>query len=276
MIKPTKIAVDNWETIWEGMRYDRHENPDLTTMERYGKPGDFYRGYGISFVYMKGEEIMDDELVRDMLQMKREDRWVDVGKLMEGVDTVLYKFTYGKQPYDQDAYITFFRAAGIHLYCAEIYGRWEWDHDGIVKPEINKALGIVNDGSYNNNTNQMGVRGRVGFGGELAAGIQEDDGIQVANIIYTNDPYTNEITGYRTFSDLLSKQEYLEDQIIRERARELAFEGERFYDLIRIAKRRDDPSYLADKVARKFYGSRREEIREYLMKEENWYIHYFD
>jgi hypothetical protein len=57
-----------------------------------------------------------------------------------------------------------------------------------------------------------------------------------------------------------------------ERARELAFEGERFYDLIRIAKRRNDPSYLANKVAAKFKGEKAEQIRQYLMNEENWYI----
>ena len=69
---------------------------------------------------------------------------------------------------------------------------------------------------------------------------------------------------------------YLEDQIITERARELAFEGERFYDLMRVAQRRNDPSYLAEKVAAKFPEGRREEIYNKLLDENNWYIHYFE
>ena len=40
--------------------------------------------------------------------------------------------------------------------------------------------------------------------------------------------YTTEITGWHDLTgNLLAKQEYIEDQIIRERARELAFKGER-------------------------------------------------
>jgi dipeptidase E len=48
--------------------------------------------------------------------------------------------------------------------------------------------------------------------------------------------------------------------------------GERFYDLMRIAMKRDDPSFLADKVASKFTGAKREEIRLRLMNMDNWYI----
>jgi hypothetical protein len=95
-------------------------------------------------------------------------------------------------------------------------------------------------------------------------------------VIYTHDPYTNEITGYYSFgTDLSAKQDYLEDRLLEEKAREMAFEGERFYDLMRIAKRRGDPAVLADRVAGKFSRSKDEQIRirEHLMNEHNWYIH---
>jgi starch-binding outer membrane protein, SusD/RagB family len=52
--------------------------------------------------------------------------------------------------------------------------------------------------------------------------------------------------------------------------------GERFYDLVRIASRRNDPSYLADKVSAKFSGAEKDAIHQKLMDEQNWYIHYFD
>jgi hypothetical protein len=153
------------------------------------------------------------------------------------------------------------------LYYAEIYSRWRFpDQNGIVKPDVFESLGVLNDGTYDFDGRQLGVRGRVGFGkGQMA--------ISLIDPIYIHDPETNQVTGYLDYSGNLSaKQLYLEDRIMDERAREMAFEGERFYDLIRIARRRGDPSYLADRVAAKFDLPMREQIREYLMHEENWYI----
>ncbi|MBN1186195.1 MAG: RagB/SusD family nutrient uptake outer membrane protein [Bacteroidales bacterium] len=64
---------------------------------------------------------------------------------------------------------------------------------------------------------------------------------------------------------------YVEDKIIEELALETAFEGNRFHDLMRIALRRNDPAYLANKVAEK-YTANREAIRSKLMNENNWYL----
>ncbi len=60
-----------------------------------------------------------------------------------------------------------------------------------------------------------------------------------------------------------------------ERARECAFEGGRFYDLMRVAKRRNDPSFLAKIVSEKYPSGQREQIYNYLLDENNWYINYF-
>jgi tetratricopeptide (TPR) repeat protein len=66
---------------------------------------------------------------------------------------------------------------------------------------------------------------------------------------------------------------YREDLIIQERALELAFEGKRWFDLMRIARRRNDPSYLANKVAAKYSDpAEAESIRSWLMNEANWYL----
>jgi len=65
----------------------------------------------------------------------------------------------------------------------------------------------------------------------------------------------------------------IEDLIVQERALELAYEGHRWFDLIRIARHRNDPSYLADKIAAKFTDeSKREEVRSRLMDMNNWYL----
>lgn len=66
---------------------------------------------------------------------------------------------------------------------------------------------------------------------------------------------------------------YIENLIIAERALELAFEGKRWSDLVRIAERRGDPAYLADRVAAKFAGTPKyNEIRNKLLIPENWYL----
>jgi hypothetical protein len=43
-----------------------------------------------------------------------------------------------------------------------------------------------------------------------------------------------------------------------------------------VAKRRNDPSFLAEKVSKKFTDGRREEIYNLLLDENNWYINYFE
>lgn len=64
---------------------------------------------------------------------------------------------------------------------------------------------------------------------------------------------------------------FMEDKIIEELALETAFEGSRFHDLMRIAIRRSDPAYLANKVAAKHRGNE-QAIQSKLMDESNWYI----
>ena len=68
--------------------------------------------------------------------------------------------------------------------------------------------------------------------------------------------------------------EKVEDLIIDEFALETAFEGNRFADLMRIAIRRNDPTYLADKVARRKGDThpRNEELFNRLSTHDNWFI----
>lgn len=67
----------------------------------------------------------------------------------------------------------------------------------------------------------------------------------------------------------------MENQLIDEASRELAFEGQRWPDLVRIALRRNDPSYLADKVYQKHLDAGdpdAEAIRSKLMDPANWFL----
>lgn len=69
---------------------------------------------------------------------------------------------------------------------------------------------------------------------------------------------------------------YLEDRIIEETARETAFEGQRWGDLVRISIRRGDNTFLANQVAKKFEEAgesvKAQEIRDRLSVRENWFL----
>jgi len=64
---------------------------------------------------------------------------------------------------------------------------------------------------------------------------------------------------------------YVEDLIVEELALETAFEGNRFHDLMRIAIRRNNPAYLADKVSAK-YSTNKGTMNSLLLKPKNWYL----
>lgn len=66
-----------------------------------------------------------------------------------------------------------------------------------------------------------------------------------------------------------------ENHIIEEAALELAYEGNRWEDLVRIALRRNDPSFLADKIYDKLLqegNPNAADVRTKLMNPNNWYL----
>jgi tetratricopeptide (TPR) repeat protein len=149
-------------------------------------------------------------------------------------------------PFSSDIIIS--RAADIHLMLAEAYNRMGDEQSQEY------ALILLNQGINKENpkppefarwSRNLGIRGRVS--------------------LVSNEP-PEDLAG----EDLTR---YIEDLIIAERALELAFEGKRWSDLVRVAERRGEPAFLADKVAAKFQGTPKyDEIRAKLMDPSNWYL----
>lgn len=98
-------------------------------------------------------------------------------------------------------------------------------------------------------------------------------GIRMRGCGNVNMDTTNYIIPKKDILDSLNTDSinYVEDLIVNELALETAFEGNRFQDLMRVAIRRNDNAYLADKVAEK-HTDNKEAIRTKLMTRDNWFV----
>lgn len=154
--------------------------------------------------------------------------------------------------------IVYSRAADYHLLLAEALNR---------SGDEKTALIILNSGFSNEKSkpaayfkwsSNLGVRGRA----YLMPRVVPDS----INVISGTDTTKIAFQGE-------DRIRFVEDLIMDERAMELAFEGKRWFDLVRVATRRNDPSYLADKVAAKFMGTPKyEAVKAKLMNPANWYL----
>ncbi len=277
-LKPTVKAVHLWETEWLGQSpapSSLWNGTQVLPLLRTGEPGDFYRGYGVSYVYKNGNNILTEEEVREMLAFKQNEKYVEVENIMRDVDTLVYKYT--REVYDNDAFVPLYRASSAHLYAAEIclHSQYRSAGGGLIF-RVSQAPQFMN-GTYNRNGNQLGVRGRVSVA---------EKPLDIKVLVF-QDPFTNQITGKRDFVaesngdplvELELKRNYYEEVLLAERGKELAFEGERFYDIVRIAQKHNNPSYLANTIADspgKYSSDMREVVRAKLMNEKNWYIPFF-
>ena len=88
---------------------------------------------------------------------------------------------------------------------------------------------------------------------------------------YYQMPYNSKITDPQ--QQLAWQQDQVEEMIMDEEALEFAFEGYRFYDLLRVALRRNDPTWLANKIQGR-NGKAPSGVSVDLTNQSNWFLHW--
>jgi hypothetical protein len=177
-------------------------------------------------------------------------------------------------PFERGGQWHLWRTGGLHLRFIEAANR-----DGQYK----LAMGLMNYGirttyavpgavdiTYLERTNlpfPYDFDGRQGSPSQIPAGVR---GLYYRNVGVRGRVYlaAREIP---PADSLLS----IENAVLDESALELAYEGQRWGDLVRIAIRRDDPSILADRIYAKLQRAGYPEaaaVREKLMDRANWFL----
>jgi hypothetical protein len=138
-------------------------------------------------------------------------------------------------PYISDMPVILFRGGDVHLMLAEAYNRLG---------HVDIALQLLNNGSDSLFTNfSRGIRGRVGLPPVTITAGNLQDSILVTEAL-----------------------------ILDEKAREMAFEGKRWFDILRVAQRRDDPEYLVNLMVQKYGLEKEPEIAAFFGNKQNWYV----
>lgn len=220
-----------------------------------------------------------------------------------GIQPVIKKYTYNytsSLPFETSSKWILFRAAALHLHYAEAANRDSRDkiafallNTGIKNTydPVYMATGVTGgegrnvtdieqtndvppydfdarDGNYPQFRNvwyrNIGVRGRVGL---KSVRVDSTGVFDMGDPLLTDKPVIDRPT-------LMNR---MEDLLIDEDGLELAFEGYRWPDLLRVALRRQstDPAWLANKIAAKFIAAndgRAEAVRSRLMNKANWYL----
>jgi hypothetical protein len=241
---------ENWKRIFydDGVGY---ENIDVVFYDSHREQYNDFTGWTLNYMVKPSQLLVDSFNTQIQFPFGAGDLYRGKGITF---DTLPGTYTNYISKYDllkgepYSSYIILSRAADIHLLLAEALNQLG---------DTATALHLMNNGIHNNLpiptgfnkwSDNAGIRGRVSLQSRgIPLGVDINNAAAVKNAI--------------------------EDMIMDERALELAFEGKRWFDLVRVATRRGDPSYLANKVAAKFSDpAKAAEIRSKLLDPANWYL----
>lgn len=182
--------------------------------------------------------------------------------LDDGNDLSIYKYTKGRKAYEHDSYIYVYRAAELWLMLSETMN--QLGDVAAADSLLNTGLKSSWDGSklvfpfdaptFTQNSSVMraylGVRGRAS---------QKPNYLK--NFVEENAP--------------LERKQFVIDSLIAEEVGlEQAFEGKKWFTLLRMARNSNHPEILADMISKKFPEGEREKYRQYLLNPANWFIKY--
>ncbi|HEY3371527.1 MAG TPA: RagB/SusD family nutrient uptake outer membrane protein [Prolixibacteraceae bacterium] len=233
------------------MAYDQNEG-QFNPLARWILPTD-------QFMVQPSQILINDYKTQIPLKGTNGDVYRGIGATIDTTSSGVYyinKYSINKaEPFSSD--ITISRAADLHLLLAEALNRNGESATALIilnqgfKPELKKPA------LYTKWSKNLGIRGRA----YLQSVVVPDSAFLTPGAVKKSP-----LTG----ADRIN---YIEDLIMTERSMELAFEGKRWFDLVRVAKRRQDPAYLANKVAAKFTNTAEgDAVRAKLMNENNWYL----
>jgi len=242
MVKPTATSLANWDNQ---IYYD--VNPIYMTF------GDL-RGNEGSYIYFGSHNTN--------------------GRSEPGQDNYIFKYYLRDALYKQSELITTCRSGLVYLRYAEAVNR-------IGKPNL--AFAVLKNGLNGLNMANTAIVPSNELPNPKPNYMNFDDARFADNIgmhargcgnVADADGYTIQSLASLQGLSLVSLNDsvlFVEDLIQKELALETAFEGNRFHDLMRLALRRGDPSYLANTVAEKHINNK-DEIRAKLLNIQNWFL----
>jgi hypothetical protein len=244
MLKPSATSITNWDSQ---QYYD--VNPIYST---YGDLRGVLSAYISNWTDASG-------LISGTAK-------ITSGLSKKGADNYIFKYALRDAPYKQSELITTCRAGLLYLRYAEAVNR-------IGKPNL--AFAVLKNGLNSTNIANPAIVPTNELPDPRPNYMNFDD-VRFANNIGMHARgcgYSENDPNY-IIPSLPSPQDsvlYVEDMIQKELALETAFEGNRFHDLMRLALRRSNPSYLANIVSGKHQDSQ-EAIRAKLLDTDNWYL----
>ena len=191
--------------------------------------------------------------------------------IYENGKSVIAKYHQDKKNYEHDSPIYIYRAPEIYLMIAEALGglggetniaaadsiisvglksSWKTDHfeKPFEAPIFGTSLNVF-----------PGIRGRAKMGADFIR-------YHVDTVIYPGKTEVEKI-------QKANREKFVLDSLIAEEtALELAYEGKRWFTLMRIARNTENPAFLAQQAAKKFDTGEGQLYEKWLMNPENWFI----
>ena len=160
----------------------------------------------------------------------------------ENGQPVVYRYHAGRQNYSRDAHIFMYRASDVFLM-------------------ITEAL------------NELGNVGAADS--LLSVGLKKSwDGTQSVFLPPFEAPMWNVQGNLRECLGVRGRVNLAPENVWSYVAEDATLQRKHWFTLLRMAKRTNNPAFLADQVCKKFSEGEREKYRTYLMNPQNWYIKY--